>query len=357
MTKRIWIIVWWWDCPWLNTVVASIVKALPDYEIYGFIKSWDGLLDKQYKILDRSNTSHMRRVGGTILKTVNKWRFGFKVWAWGVAILDPELVKETKQSYDELWLDCVCVLGGDGTLGSCIQLQEAWINCIGIPKSIDNDLMATDYQFGFMTSVEIVTEAMQRLHTTASSHDRVMVLEVMGRHTGWIALYGGIAGWASMILLPEMPFSYEAVIKHLEARRARGRTSHVIVVSEWAYPTDGEKVVKNDGWTANEILLWWIGEALTRYLNTNTDFETRNNQLAHIQRGGSPYAFDLMLSSMYGAYAAQMVRNQEFGSMVTYHGTQLGSAKIADAVSWLKSVDPAGQMVKLAQSMGISFGQ
>lgn len=335
--------------------MASIVKALPDYEIYGFMKSFDGVIDKDYTVLTRETTSHIRRIGWTILKTVNKWRFGAKTGGGDATWIDPELVRMTKKSYDELWLDGLCVLWGDGTLTTALQLHEAGIHTIGIPKSIDNDLQATDFTFGFMSAVDIVSEAMQRLHTTASSHDRVMVVEVMGRHTGWIALYAGMAGAASVILLPEMPFSYEHIVAHLEARRARWRHAHIIVVAEWAASSDGEKVLKNDGSSASEILYGGIGEALTAYLNTTTTFEARNNQLGHIQRGWSPNAYDLILATSYGAYAARMVREGVYGNMVVFTNNTMTHVPLADAVDGLKKVTPDHYLVELGKSLGICF--
>ena len=249
-------------------------------------------------------------------------------------------------------------MGGDGTLSTAAQLKDSGFNIIGLPKTIDNDLYATDYTFGFHTALAIVSEALDRLHTTATSHDRVMVCEVMGRHAGWIALYGGIAGGANMILLPEFKFSYQKIVETLDKRAARGRHSTIIVVSEGAQAVDGDAVFKQDGSVSKELIFGGIGEAITSYINKNTDYSARNTALGHIQRGGTPEAYDRIISTQYGAFAAQLIRKSNYGKMVAFQGGDMVAVELEyDKVCKMKDIKADNQMLALAKEMGVSFGQ
>jgi ATP-dependent phosphofructokinase / diphosphate-dependent phosphofructokinase len=354
--KRVGIVIWWWDAPGLNAVTHAIVKSLPDCEIFGIMWWYQWLIEDDVIELTRNVTAQSRRQWWTILKTRNKGMFGFAAGAGDEIKLPVELVEAMKAWYERWKLDCLFVLGGDSTISTAQCFQEAGMNIIWIPKTIDNDLAATQFTYGFQTAIEIVHEAMQRLHTTATSHDRVMVVEVMGRHAGWIALYAGIAWWASLILLPEMPFSYDEIIRKLNERRDHWRHSSIIVVAEWAYEKDQWMITKDDGSKAAYKLLWWIGAEITAYLNKHTDFETRNNQLGHMQRWGSPSAMDMVLSIQYGAYAASMYRNGEFGRMVIYKDGEMSSVTIKEWTAHLKSVTENNQLYQLAKWMWISFG-
>lgn len=357
MKKRVWIVIGGGDAPGLNAVTHAIVKSLPDCEVLGFIWWFDWVPAEEYIVLTRDVTAPMRWIWGTILKTRNKGRFGFAAWAGDTFVMDPALIEEFKQWYTKLGLDCIFVLGWDSTISTAQIFQDNGMNIIGIPKTIDNDLASTQFTYGFQTAVEIVHESIQRLHTTATSHNRVMVVEVMGRHAWWIALYAGVAGGASVILLPEMPFSYDAIIKKLDERRDLGKHSSIIVISEWAYESETGLVTKDDWSQAAYKLLWWIGAQLTAYLNKNTDYEVRNNQLWHIQRGGSPSAMDMVLSIQYGSYAARMYHHQEFGRMVIYHDSVMSSVSIKEWVAKLNLVNKDNQLYQLARDMWVSFGQ
>jgi 6-phosphofructokinase len=357
MKKRVWIVIGGGDAPGLNAVTHAIVKSLPDCEILGFIGWFDGVPAQEYMLLTRDVTAPVRRIGGTILKTRNKGRFGFAAGAGDTITMDPALIEEFKQWYTNLGLDCIFVLWWDSTISTAALFQEHGMNIIAIPKTIDNDLASTQFTYGFQTAVEVVHESMQRLHTTATSHNRVMVVEVMGRHAWWIALYAGVAGGASVILLPEMPFSYQSIIQKLDERRKVGKHSSIIVVAEWAYESEAGMITKDDGSKAAYKLLGWIGAEITAYLNKTTDYEVRNNQLWHIQRGGSPSAMDMVLSIQYGSYAARMYKNREFGRMVVYHDSVMSSVTIKEWVAKLNMVSKDNQLYQLACDMWVSFGQ
>ncbi len=260
MTKRIGIINSGGDCPGLNTVTGAVVTSLyPDYEILGFYKGFEGLLDKNYIKLTPEITDPYRFQGGTFLKSVNKGRFAGKIGLGNVHQIDPEIIKQTVNSYNELGLEALVVLGGDGTMTTLLQLQEHGIKAIGVPKSIDNDLPGTDFTFGFQTAVEITTEALDRISTTAQSHDRIMVLEVMGRNAGWISLYSGIAGGAHCILIPEIPFENDKIEKFFEKRLNNKQTWGLVVVAEGAIDRQNGVSVKSGGGQSSETKLGGVG--------------------------------------------------------------------------------------------------
>ena len=357
MRRRVGIINSGGDCPGLNTVIDGIVKNLtPDYDVIGFIKGFEGLWANEFILLDRNFTSERRWVGGTFLKSVNKGHFPGKIGTGQTTRAEEEVILQALENYKKLNLEGLFIIGGDGTLSMGNALQEYGFNIIGVPKSIDNDLDKTDFTFGFYTAVDTAVWALDKLHTTTTSHDRVMILEVMGRGAGWIALYSGISGGANMILIPEIEFSYEKIIETLTERKARDRKSSIIVVAEGAKPKGGVLSTRQNGSVSSEVVLGGIGEQLAAYLNKNTEFEARSNSLGHIQRGGSPNAFDRVLSTMFGTGAANLFREKKFGKMVAYQNNQIVEVDIADAVKQLRLVDPNGQMVQLAKSVGIGFG-
>lgn len=353
--KKVGVVIGGWDAPGLNAVTHAIVKALPDCEVLGFIWSFDAVIDSEYITLTRDVTAPVRWIWGTILKTRNKGRFWVAAGAGDEVYLPQNLIDELKAWYDKLGLECLFVLWWDSTISTSRLFQENGINIIGIPKTIDNDLASTEYTYGFQTAIETVNDALQKLHTTATSHDRVMVVEVMGRHAWWIPLYSWIAWGASIILLPEMPFSYDNIIKILEERREMGKNSTIIVVAEWAHENQTWMITKDDWSSASYQSLWWIWEQLTAYINKNSDFEARNNQLWHIQRWWSPSGMDMVLSLQYGSYAARMFRNQEFGRMVVCNNSEMSSMTIKEWTALLKNVTKDSQLYQLACEMGISF--
>lgn len=348
------------DCPGLNTVMDTVVKILsPKYEILGFYKGFEGLLAANYLTLTPEISNQNKFLGGTILKSVNKGNFAIKTGLMGqTANLDPKVIAKTKENYDKLGLEALVVLGGDGSLSVATELIKVGINIIAVPKSIDNDLSETDFTFGFQTAVHIATDALDRLETTARSHDRVMILELMGRHAGWITLYSGIAGGADMILIPEIEFSYQKILEFLKNRIKSGKTSTLIAVSEGAASLDRNITTKNIGSSSSETALGGIGENLATYLNNFHEFEieARSTSLGHIQRGGSPVAFDRVLSISLGAKAAELIIQKNYGRMASYTNGQVCSVEIAKAVNKTKLVDPQSELIRMARNIGISFG-
>lgn len=345
------------DCPGLNTVIDAVVKSLDsDCELIGFLRGFEGLYADDWVELNRNLTSKNRWIGGSILKSVNKGNFPGKIAGGEFNQIEQKIVQKAFEVYQKHELECLIVLGGDGTLYTAFQLQDFGFRIIGIPKSIDNDLAATDYTFGFQTAVEIANEALGRLHTTGQSHDRVMILEVMGRSAGWIALNAGIAGSANVILLPEIPFKMEKIIEVLENRKKLGKLHAMIVVSEAAHPIDHELITKNVGKNTAEVKLGGIGDFLEKFINQNTNFEARSTVLGHIQRGGSPNAFDKILSTQLGAFAGVMFKNGQFGQMTAFQNGQIVAVPLGEAVLKIKNVQKDSQIIKLAKNVGISFG-
>ena len=359
MTKRIGILNSGGDCAGLNTVIDAVVKGLDDeFEIIGFYRGYEGLLENNYVQLDRAYTSQHRWIGGTILKSTNHGNFPSRRSTEPFDSQEIENITKAYDNYQALGLEGLIILGGDGTLFTAYRLQEFGFKIIGIPKSIDNDLASTDFTFGFHTAVEIANNAIDNLHTTAASHDRIMVLEVMGRTAGWISLYAGIAGGANIILIPEIPFSFESIIKFLDFRSAQLNKSTIIIVSEAALSQGGyQKFTTMDSYSGNEVHFGGIGEEISRYINNNSGYEARSVALGHLQRGGSPIAFDKILSTEFGAFGAQLIKQGQYGKMAAHINNQIVAVDLGEAVLSLKLVNPEGQLVKLAKSIGISFGE
>ena len=359
MKKRIGIINSGGDCPALNTVIDAVVKTLDsEYEVIGFYRGFEGLLTGNYISLDRNYTSQHRWIGGTILKTTNKGNFPAKRSGGGkFSKKELEIIAKAFETYQKLELECLIVLGGDGSLFTAYSLQQFGFNMVGVPKSIDNDLSVTDFTFGFHTAVETANDAINRLHTTAASHDRVMILEVMGRSAGWIALYSGIAGGANMILIPEIPFSYKKIKKFLEKRHENLNTSTVIVVAEAANSVENGDS-KLDFSTSNQEkgITETISQKIKNFVNKNTNLEARSVNMDHIIRGGSPIAFDKILATQMGAFAGLLAIEKKYGTMVAYKNNQIISVNLGDGVLAAKNVDPNSQIVKLAREIGTSFG-
>jgi 6-phosphofructokinase 1 len=355
MSKKIGFINSGGDCPGLNTVMDAVVRSLHgEYEILGFKKGYEGLLEKDYIQLTPDLTSVYKFQGGTLLKSTNHGNFAVKFGVNQTASLDPEIIKKTVENYKELNLEGLITLGGDGSLAIAEILSNHGINIVAVPKSIDNDLFGTDFTFGFQTAVSIASDALDRLETTAYSHDRVMILEVMGRNAGWIALFSGIAGGANMILIPEIPFSKDKVYNFLKKRHKKNA---VIVIAEGAKAIDDELVLKNfQNKGKSESLLGGVGEQLAIYLNSFEGIEVRSTALGHIQRGGSPSPMDRVLSRLYGVYAANLFKQKKFSRMVAYTSGVITDIPISTAISKIKNVDPNGDVVNMAKNMGINFG-
>jgi ATP-dependent phosphofructokinase / diphosphate-dependent phosphofructokinase len=357
-TQRIGVLTSGGDCPGLNAVLRGVTKAAEKlgWQVIGFQDGFEGLLPPvQYMVLDHSRTAGIMQQGGTILGTTSRGHFVGKVGAGQKARVPAEIVEKARQTLIDLEIEGLIVVGGDGSLSTALQLHQEGLPIVGVPKTIDNDLEATSMTFGFYSAVDCVTEALDRLHSTAMSHKRIMVLEVMGRHVGWIALFGGVAGGADVILLPEIPFKWEKIAEAVRQRDADGYLSTMIVVAEGASPQNGEKLLSHSS-TIGEHRLGGIGEMVTRDVGERTGKESRCCVLGHLQRGGAPTTLDRLLGTRFGVKAVQLIAERKFGTMVSYKNDQTLDVPIADAVHHLRCVDPGDQMVETAREIGISFG-
>ena len=346
------------DCPGLNAVIHGVVGAAHElgWETVGFRDGFEGLLPPgDFRMLEPQDTIGILKMGGTILGSTNKGHFAAKVGAGDIAEVPAEIVAKAKSTMDHLRIDALVIVGGDGSLTTGLQLFKAGWPVIGVPKTIDNDLSATAMTFGFDSAVTTVVDALDRLHTTAESHKRVMVLEVMGRHAGWIALWGGIAGGANVILIPEMPFDLEKVADFIRERDADGYHFTLVVVAEGAKMPDG-KLVSIHKTTSGEVRLGGIGEQVAANLEKLTGKETRSTTLGHLQRGGAPTSFDRILGMRFGVKAVKLAQQGKFGHMVSYQAYHVGSVTIEEAVNKLNLVDPNGEVVHAAKAVGICMG-
>jgi 6-phosphofructokinase 1 len=357
MNKRIGVLTSGGDCPGLNAVIRGVVRAATNanWEVIGFHDGFEGLLPPaSYERLDVRRTAGIMHLGGTILGTTNKGHFVAKVGKGTQMAVPPDVLEKARATLNELGISVLIVIGGDGSLTTALQLERAGIPTIGVPKTIDNDLEATAMSFGFDSAVACVADALDRLHTTASSHKRVMVIEVMGRHAGWIALYGGLAGGADIILIPEIPFEFERVAEAVRQREAEGCLSTLVVVAEGACPRRGEQIQHQTG--AGEFKLGGMGERVAAEIASRTGKETRTCVLGHLQRGGAPTTLDRILGTRFGVYAVQIIAEGKTGHMVSYQNYQVQSVPIEAAVNRMKLVSPDSQMVQQARAMGIRFG-
>jgi len=339
----------------INGVVGAASKK--GWEVLGFRDGFEGLLPEggDFMALTPDDTIGIGKLGGTILGTTNKGHFAAKIGEGDVAKIPDDVMSTARNNMKKLGVEALVVIGGDGSLTTALQMNQEGFNIVGVPKTIDNDLQATAMTFGFDSAVSSVVDALDRLQTTAQSHKRVMVLEVMGRHAGWIALWGGIAGGAHAILLPEVDFDLEKVSKFLKQREAEGKRSSLIVVAEGAKLSGGQLTIRGEG-AASEVSLGGVGEIVSNYLEESTGKDTRSCILGHLQRGGSPTALDRILGARFGVKAVEMIADKEFGRMVSYESYSVGSVPIEQAVHQLRLVDPGGEMVNTGRALGICFG-
>ena len=320
------------DCPGLNAAIRAVAKKAfaYGYEVIGIRDGWRGLVEIDTVPLDIQAVSGILSRGGTILGTSRTNPFK-----------SPDMAEKVINNIKKLGLDVLVGIGGDDTLGVASKLFKKGIKTIGIPKTIDNDLSGTDFTFGFDTAVSIVTEALDRLHTTTEAHHRAMIVEVMGRHAGWIATYGGMAGGADMILIPERPFEINDVADVVKKRAKRGRGFSIIVVAEGAVPKGVEgyitKDVKKDAF--GNVMLGGIGEFLAKEVEKATGVETRHVVLGHLQRGGSPTAHDRVLATRYGVRAVELINEGKFGVMVALQGNKIVPIPLEEGVRQTKTVD------------------
>lgn len=346
------------DCPGLNAVIHGVVGAAHQlgWEVVGFRDGFEGLLPPgDFQILTPSDTIGILKLGGTILGSTNKGHFAAKIGTGDVAEVPEEIIRLAKQTMDQLQIRALVIVGGDGSLTTGLQLFRAGWPVIGVPKTIDNDLSATAMTFGFDSAVTTVVDALDRLNTTAESHKRVMVLEVMGRHAGWIALWGGIAGGANVILLPEIPFSMQKIADFINDRDAQGHHSTLVVVAEGAKMPDGSSVsIENS--TSGEDRLGGVGDRISAALQELTEKDSRSCTLGHLQRGGAPTSLDRILGMRFGVKAVELAEQGAFGRMVSYQAYHVGSVLIEEAVNQLRLVEPDGEIVRAAKAVGICLG-
>jgi ATP-dependent phosphofructokinase / diphosphate-dependent phosphofructokinase len=356
-TRRIGVLTSGGDCPGLNAVLRGVTKAAEKltWEVIGFRDGFEGLLPpSQYTVLDRGTTAGITQLGGTILGTTNRGHFVAKVGSGEKTVVPKDVVEKARATLAELSIDGLIVVGGDGSLTTAMQLNEQGFKVIGVPKTIDNDIEATAMTFGFYSAVGCVMDSLDRLHSTAASHKRAMVIEVMGRHTGWIALYGGVSGGADVILLPEIPFDWEKVADAVRRRDAAGYLSTMIVVAEGAHPKDGSQHYRPT--QGGEHHFGGIGGIVAHEIAERTGKETRCCILGHLQRGGAPGPVDRILATRFGVKAVSLIKEGKFGRMVSYQNYEIADVPIADAVHHLRVVDPSNQLVEMARSVDISFG-
>ncbi len=352
------------DCPGLNAVIRGIVKRASlekDWEVIGSIESFNGILREPTEIvvLDEKAVAGIHVQGGTIIGTTNKggpfaWPIHDSNGNWSTVDRSDEMIRKLQY----MGVDAVINIGGDGSQRISQIFHEKGLNIIGVPKTIDNDLSSTDFTFGFQTAVQIATEAVDKLVTTAASHNRVFILEVMGRDAGWIGLHSAIAGGANICLIPEIPYNLDSIIEKINSRYSKGRGFCIIVISEGAKPVGGGVTGAESGEVGNEnFRLGGVGDKLRADLvAAGVPQDVRVTVLGHLQRGGIPMAFDRVLASQFGVKAFEMVLEKKFGQMVAYRHPNTISVPFADAINKMNFVDPKSDIVNNARGMGISFG-
>lgn len=370
MVKKVGILTAGGDCPGLNAVIRGIVKTAEyaNVETYGFLEGYKGLAENRYIKLDAKNTGDIISKGGTILGSNNKtnnFAMPVKNENGEVEYVDKsyEIVERLKRD----GYDCLIVIGGDGSLKSARDFTRRGINVIGVPKTIDNDVPHTDTTFGFYTAVEVATEAIDRIKTTAESHGRILILEVMGRYAGWIALAAGIAGGADTVLIPEIPYSFDAIVNKIRQRQEKGKKHSIIVVAEGAKPIDGDMSVKSTvGDSPDKVRLGGAGDFVAREIEKLTGIEARSTMLGYLQRGGNTGPYDRILSTQYGSMAMQLAIDGKFNEMVTLLNGRIThvsldevagkDTKIGEQSSNIKPVDLDGDWVTTARRIGICLG-
>jgi 6-phosphofructokinase 1 len=350
------------DAPGLNAVIFAVVKSAyrRGWEIYGSKSGYKGLLDPEELIrLTPEKVEDITPLGGTILGSTNKGNpFAMPVENLAGEVQIRDLSDRVMQNFKRMGFFCHIAVGGDGSLEIAHRFAvEKGMPVIGVPKTIDNDLAATDITFGFDTALVTATEALDKLHTTAMSHHRVMIMETMGRYAGWIALYSGVAGGGDVILIPEIPFQLDSICHTVQERGSRGKRFSIIVAAEGAKPEGGQMVVQRIiKESTDQLRLGGIGQQLAGQIEDRTGIECRVTVLGHLQRGGSPSAFDRILGTRFGVKAVELAAAGQFGRMVALKGLNVESVPLQEAVGSLRLVSPDSEVIKAARSVGVSFG-
>ena len=358
--KKIGILTAGGDCPGLNAVVRAVSKNALRHgvKVLGFKNGFDGLVRNEFIEIDEQTVSGILTMGGTILGTSNIANpFRYTLEPFGTPQEPKDLSSVAMHNFKANGLDALIAVGGDGTLHMAQQFVDMGMPVVGIPKTIDNDLSCTDLTFGFDSAMSVATDAVDRIHTTAQSHHRVMIIETMGRYAGWIALRSAIAGGGDIVLIPEIPYNEKVIADFIMERRARGKNFSIIVAAEGAKNEAGEQAVtRTVAASTDPVRLGGIGYKISDMVEQTCRVESRVVVLGHLQRGGTPTPFDRWLSTRFGARAMDLVLEQKFGYMVALQGLSIGECKIADAISKLKLVDPNSEEVKTALEVGMSFG-
>lgn len=359
MTDRIGILTGGGDCPGLNAVIRAVVKAAArqGWETIGIEDGFEGLLEPpRYRKLAVSDLNGLLFRGGTILGTTNRGVFTTKVGIGEIRQVPEAILAQAKSSIESLGLRCLVVVGGDGSLTIAQQLHEYGVPVVGIPKTIDNDLEATQVTFGFDSAVACAVDALDRLHTTAQSLGRVMVLEVMGRYAGWIAVFAGLAGGADVILIPELPFNYESILAKITDRRREAKDFTVLIVSEGARQQGGDFITQEPDGEDGEVRLGGIGALVAAEIERRSGQESRAVVLGYLQRGGMPTPVDRQLCTRFGVSAVDFIACERFGCMTALQDQEICPVTIKEAVGRLRTVPPEGELVRTARALGISFG-
>lgn len=350
------------DAPGLNAVIRAVVKSAigRGWEVLGVEDGFEGFFNREgIRVMTIDDVRGILQTGGTVLGCSNRCNpFAFAVQE-GAATVRKDRSDEVAERAETLGLDALVVIGGDGSLGIAQRLAQKGVPVVGIPKTIDNDVAGTDMTFGFNTACQTAMEAIDRLHTTAASHQRVMVIEVMGRDAGWIALRAGTSGGGDVILIPEIPFDLEAVCRSIADREARGARFSLVVAAEGAMPKGGAKTVAvSAAHSATGFdRLGGVSDVVAREVEASACIECRVTVLGHVQRGGSPTTLDRVLGTRFGVGAVDLVEERSLGRMVALHGDTITSVPLDEVVGRLKLVDPEGQEVRSAESIGVSFGR
>ncbi|GAB6909976.1 6-phosphofructokinase 2 [Desulfosarcina cetonica] len=361
--KKVGVLTGGGDCSGLNAVIRAITRTAiirHNAQVVGIENGFEGMLTKEYMELTVSGTKDILTLGGTILGTTNKGNpFEFREYDDAGNIRVSNYADKAIENFHQLGLDCLFVIGGEGTLEIGYKFFQKGLPVIGIPKTIDNDLDKTDYTFGFQTAVQVACDAMDRLQTTGRSHDRVMILEVMGRNAGWIALEAGIAGGAHIILIPEIPYKVENVVRKIQFRKEGGSPFSIIMVAEGACEDGGDLITQA---TAMDRLqgvpqLGGVGTYLAEQIKKRIDLEVRTTVLGHIQRGGSPNAFDRVLGTRLGAYAVEAASEGKFGNMVALKTPDVVLVALKDLAGKVRKIPLTSQLIQTAEAIGINMGR
>ena len=358
--KRIGIMTGGGDCPGLNAVIRAVVKtAHNEYgmEVIGFKDGYEGLIENRYMNIDSKSVSGLLSLGGTILGTSNRADpFNFPVLQ-GDDYVYLDRSSQAVLNFESMGLDALICIGGDGTMSATAGMEKKGLPVIGVPKTIDNDLVGTDVTFGFDSAVVTATEAIDKLHTTAQSHHRVMIVEVMGRYAGWIALHSGIAGGGDIILIPEIPYDINSVCEKVKDRNAQGKNFSIVVIGEGAKPIGGDMVVsKTIANSPDKIRLGGISHQLAAQIEGITKIECRVTILGHLLRGGAPSAYDRILATRFGVEAVHMVAREDFGKLVVLKNNEMSTVSIQSVSNKQRLVECNHPMIKTALSLGICLG-